>query len=130
MPPYCYHSGRLLANVQLTSIFGRIRRLNPDGTFQPPTWVDSTTTTGQPSPAVCSINTFLRDILGSAYFRLAAKEYSPPGGPQIGYGSLVASKLIELPITQPANNPSFIQYSDVEHMLRAVFGTFECGKAR
>jgi hypothetical protein len=110
--------GRLLTDVQLTSIFARVKQLNPDGSVQSPTWVDSTTSTGQPIPAVCFINLFLRDILGSAYLGLVAKEYSPSGGPQIGYGSLVASRLIELPITRPANSPAFtIQYTDVENML-------------
>ena len=118
MPPFNYNQGRLLTNVQVTSIFARVKNLNPDGTVQSPTWVDSTTSTAQPVPAVCSINSFLRDILGSAYLGLLAKEYSPTGGPQIGYGSLSASSLIELPITRPAKTPAFtIQYTDVEAML-------------
>jgi hypothetical protein len=118
MPPFTYHNGRLLTNVEVTAIFGRIRQLNPDGTPQLPTWVDSTTTTGQPIPAVCSINSFLRDVVGSAYLRLLATEYSVSGGPQIGHGSLQASRLIELPITQPANSASFtIKYTDVEAMI-------------
>ena len=118
MPPFTYHGGRLLTHVEVTAIFGRITQLNPDGTPQLPTWVDATTATRQPIPAVCAINGFLRDVVGSAYLELLAAEYSVSGGPQIGHGSLQASRLIELPITQPANSPSFtIKYTDVEAMI-------------
>lgn len=63
-------------------------------------------------------NSFLRDISRSAYIQLLGSEYSVPGGPVISQGTLVGSKLIEIPTTQPANDPTFaITYADVQSMI-------------
>jgi hypothetical protein len=118
MPNFNYHGGRILSNVDLTVVYARTKSIKSDGTLTSPNWIDSTNTAlTVPISFVCEINSFLHDLVDSAFMDVLSAEYSLANGPKIGHGSFNSSHIIELPISQVENTELTILHTDIEKML-------------